>query len=52
MGGLLVALWVLRRLFRSFRRLVLLLVLVLGAAWLMGGDALSDLFGGLGLTPD
>ena len=40
-GGLLVAFWILRRLFRSFRRLLLILVVIGVAVWLTGtGDAL------------
>ncbi len=46
-GGLFVALWVLRRLFRGARRLVLLLLLVGGAVWLTGtGDALFQALSG------
>ena len=53
LGGLLVGFWVLRRLFRSFRRLVLLLLLVLGAVWLAGaGGGFGEGLSRLGITSD
>jgi hypothetical protein len=40
-GSLVVALWVLRRLFRGIRRLLLILLVIGGAVWLTGtGDEL------------
>lgn len=50
-GGLFVTFWVLRRLFRSLRRLLLILVVIGVAVWLTGtGDALVQaLSDGLGL---
>ena len=43
-GGLFVAFWVLRRLFRGLRRLLLLVLLIGGAIWLTGtGDDLLQL---------
>jgi hypothetical protein len=50
-GGLFVAFWILRRLFRGLRRILLILVVIGGAVWLTGtGDALVQaLSDGLGL---
>jgi hypothetical protein len=51
-GGLLVAFWILRRLFRSLRRILLILVVIGVAVWLTGtGDALlRALSDGLGIS--
>ena len=53
LGGLFVAFWVLRRVFRGVRRLLLILVLIGGAVWFTGtGGALWEALSGQGNTSD